>query len=178
VRLAALQSVLNTGAASLSGYPRPRRRCGFPRVLVARRPVSSPVSLRRRVHPLLSLASSSEYEPLPTCPSHGCDERLPWGLPSQSRYQPWRSTREQGSQPRSRFRPRCFAHPRRFALSTTWRACFIPLTTSGIRLSGVCSRHLARPPRRRPLALLSLTTVSCRHVAAAAPDPATSPSGR
>jgi len=80
MRLAALQSVVNTGPAGVSGYPRPRRRRGFPCVPVARRSVSSPASLRKRVHPLLSLASSSECEPLRTCSAHGCEERLPWGL--------------------------------------------------------------------------------------------------
>jgi len=80
MRLAALQSVMNTDPAGSSGYLRPRRRCDFPRVPVAPRSVSSPASLRKRVHPLLSLASSSECEPLRTCSAHGCEERLPWGL--------------------------------------------------------------------------------------------------
>jgi hypothetical protein len=80
MRLAALQSVMNTDPAGSSGYLRPRRRCDFPRVPVAPRSVSSPVSLRKRVHPLVSFASSSEFRPLRTCPSHVCEERLPWGL--------------------------------------------------------------------------------------------------
>jgi hypothetical protein len=136
VRLAALQSVVNTGSAGLSGSPRPRRRRGFPPVPVAPHPVSSPASLRKRVHPLVSSASSSEFEPLRTCPSHGCEERLPWGLPSQSRHQLRRSTCERGSQPRPTFRPRRFARPRRLTLSTTLRACFIPLPRPGFTFQG------------------------------------------
>jgi hypothetical protein len=48
------------------------------------------------------------------------------GSRSRSRYQPWRSTCEPGTQPRPTFRPRRFARPRRLAPSTTSWACFIP----------------------------------------------------
>ena len=176
MRLAALQSVLCTGPAGLSGYPRPWRRRGFPRAPMAPRPVSSPASLRRRVHPLLSLASSSECEPLRTCPR--LDARTPpLGSRSQSRHQPGRSTCGQGSHPRSTFRPRCFAHPRRLALSSTSGACFIPqprpgftsqgfvpATESGRLIDGSCPPVVGHPvlPTRR----------------GTAPDPVASPSGR
>jgi hypothetical protein len=67
--------------------------------------------------------------------------RMRWapslGSRSQSRHQPWRSTCERGSQPRSTFRPRCFAHPRRLTLSTTLRACFIPLPRPGFTFQGL-----------------------------------------
>jgi hypothetical protein len=61
MRLTALQSVMNAGSAGSSGCPRPRRHRGFPRAPVAPLPAPSPVPLRTRVHPLLSLASSSEF---------------------------------------------------------------------------------------------------------------------
>jgi len=79
VRLAALQSVVNTSPAGSSGCLRPRKHRDFSRIPVAPRLVSSPGPLRVRVHPLVSLASSSEYEPLRTCPTHGCVKRLPRG---------------------------------------------------------------------------------------------------
>jgi len=67
------------------------------------------------------------------------------GSRSQSRYQLRRSTCERGSQPHSMFRPRCFAHPRRLALSTTLWACFIPLPRPGLTFQGFVPA--ARPNR-------------------------------
>jgi hypothetical protein len=58
------------------------------------------------------------------------------GFRSQSRHQLRRSTYERGSQPRPMFRPRCFAHPRRFALSAALWACFIPLPRPGFTFQG------------------------------------------
>jgi hypothetical protein len=98
MRLAALQSVVNAGSAGLSGYPRPRvvpisrAACGATSCVVPR-------ALASRVHPLLSLASSSEYNRFETCPPHGCGERLPWSSRSPSRQQSWRSTCDRASNP-------------------------------------------------------------------------------
>jgi len=136
MRLAALQSVMNAGPAGSSGCLRPRRRVDFSPVPVAPRPASSPVSLRRRVHPLLSLASSSEYEPSRTCTAHGCVVRLPWGSRSPSRHQQQRSTCGRGSQPRPTVRPRRFSRPRRLTPSATWWACFIPQPRPGFAFQG------------------------------------------
>jgi hypothetical protein len=58
------------------------------------------------------------------------------GFRSQSRHQLRRSTCERGSQPRSMFRPRCFAHPRRLSLSAALWACFIPLPRPGFTFQG------------------------------------------
>jgi len=58
------------------------------------------------------------------------------GFRSQSRHQLRRSTCERGSQPHPTFRPRRFARPRRFPLSTTLRACFIPLPRPGFTFQG------------------------------------------
>jgi hypothetical protein len=58
------------------------------------------------------------------------------GFSSQSRHQLRRSTCERGSQPRPTFRPRCFAHPRRFPLSAASWACFIPLPRPGFTFQG------------------------------------------
>jgi len=136
MRLAALQSVINAGPDGLSGCPRPRRRGDFSSAPVVPRPASSPVPLRDRVHPLVSLASSSEFEPLRPCPSHGCEERLPRGFSSPSRHQQRRSTCERGSQPHPTVRPRRFARPRRLTLSTTSWACFIPQPRPGFTFQG------------------------------------------
>jgi len=101
----------------------------------------------------------------PTLPPARMRGAPPMGFPSQSRHQPWRSTCERGSQPRPTFRPRCFAHPRRLALSTTSWACFIPQPRPGFTFQGfvpatqparlvacpcppVVDHHLL-PPRRR-----------------------------
>ena len=147
MRLAALQSILNTDPAGSSGCPRPRRRRGFPRNPVAPPSVPSPASLRRWVHPLLSLASSSEYVPSRTCPSHGCEERLPWGS-TPNRDINTRDPLANGVPPPPYGPPSAFRTP-----STVFALCclvglFHPTTTSGIRLSGVCSRRQAGPPRR------------------------------
>jgi len=61
----------------------------------------SPVPLRVRVHPLMSLASSTEY--VAAC--HLLDtraERLPWGPSSHSRHKRTESTKHRGSHPRLR----------------------------------------------------------------------------
>jgi len=64
MRLAALQSLVNAVPAGLSGCPRPARRHDFSRAFwlhFLRRP---PSSCEFRVHPLVSFASSSEYDRL------------------------------------------------------------------------------------------------------------------
>jgi len=64
MRLAALQSLVNAVPAGVSSYPRPARRHDFSRALwlhFLRRP---PSSCEFRVHPLVSFASSSEYDRL------------------------------------------------------------------------------------------------------------------
>lgn len=58
------------------------------------------------------------------------------GSRSQSRPELRRSTCERGAQPRPTFRPRCFAHPRRFSLSAASWACFIPLPRPGLTFQG------------------------------------------
>jgi hypothetical protein len=60
VRLTALQSLVNAGPTGSSGFPWPRCRRGFSRdawLHFLRRPPT----LASRVHPLVSLVSSSEY---------------------------------------------------------------------------------------------------------------------
>jgi hypothetical protein len=160
----------------LIGCLRPRRRRGFPRAPVAPLPASSPVLLRKRVHPLVSLASSSEYEPLRTCPSHGCEERLPWGLaPNRdiSCGDPLAS-----EDPNLALRSALgVSHTLDGLLSPRPRG----LVSSHYHVRDSPFRGLFPPPGRPDSsscrALLSLTTVSCRRVASAAPGPVTSPSG-
>jgi len=176
VRLAALQSLMNAGLEGPSGCPRPRRRRDFSRVPVAGSPASSPVLLRKRVHPLVSFVSPSEYVPLRTCPEHGCSERLPWGLvPNRDM--------SSGDPHASEVPPSPFGPSSTFHTSSTVFAhhclgsLFHPPTTSGIHLSGVRSHRQAGSSRRR-------SVPSCRWspcpVAScpATPAPMTSPSGR
>jgi hypothetical protein len=79
----------------LIGCLRPRRRRGFPRAPVAPHPASSPVFLRRRVHPLLSFASSSEYDRI-DLPHARMREAPSLGSRSPSRHEQRRSTHERG----------------------------------------------------------------------------------
>jgi len=176
MRLAALRSVVNAGPADLSGCPRPRRRCDFSRVPVAPRPASSPVPLRKRVHPPLSLASSSEYEPLRTCPTHGCEGRLPWGsLPNRD---------ISCGDPLASEDPNlalCSA----LGVSHTLDGLLSPLpcglVSSHCHVRDSPFRGLFPPPGRivssTSRALLSLTIVAYRRVSSAAPAPVASPSG-
>jgi len=177
VRLAALQSVMNTDPAGSLGYLRPRRRCDFPRVPVAPRSVSSPISLRRRVHPLVSSASSSEFEPLRTCSSHGCEERLPWGLVPNRDVSCGDPLASEDPDPALRSVP---GVSRALDGLLSPRPCGLVSSRYHVRDSPF--RGLFPPPGRTDSsscrALLSLTTVSCRRVAAPTPDPVTSPSGR
>lgn len=158
-----LQSIVNAGPEGPSGCPRPRRRRGFPRVPVARPPASSPAPLRTRVHPLVSLASSSEYEPHRTCPLHGCSERLPRGPLSPSRHEQRRSTYAEGPTP-----------PLRSVLGVSHALDgFRPplprgLVSSPSHVRDSPPRGLFPPPSQAASstarALLSLTTGSCNEL--------------
>jgi hypothetical protein len=176
MRLAALQSVVNAGPAGLSGCLRPRRRGDFSSVPVVPPPASSPAPSRDRVHPLLSSASSSECEPFRTCPSHGCEERLPWG-----------SLPHRGINKRD---PLASEDPS-LALRS---APGVSHALDGLRPLLPCGlvsshNHVRDSPLRGSFpppswtvsstthALLPLPTVPCRRVASTAPAPVTSPSG-
>jgi len=176
VRLAALQSFMNTDPAGSSGYLRPRRRLGFPRVPVAPRPVSSPVSLRKRVHPLVSSASSSEFEPLRTCSSHGCEKRLPWGLVPNRDISCGDPLASEDPNPALRS-----AHGVSHALDGFLSPRPRGLVSSHYHVRDSPLRGLFPPPGRAASStvrsLMSLTTISCRRVATSTPDPMTSPSG-
>jgi len=176
MRLAALRSVVNAGAAGLSGYPRPRRRCGFPRVPVASHPASSPAFLRKRVHPSLSFASSSECEPLRTCPTHGCEERLPWGFRPNRDISCGDPLASEDPNPAL-----CSA----LGVSHTLDGFLSPhprgLVSSHCHVRDSPFRGLFPPPSQQGsspcCALLSLTCVAYRRVASSAPALQTSPSG-
>jgi len=147
VRSTALQSLVNAGPTSPS-VTRGHRHRGFPRIEwhhVPRRPAAP---LRARVHPLLSLASSSEFEPPRARPPHGCVERLPWGsVPNRDIV---------GSDPLvSEVPPSPYGPPSAFLTpSTAYARChlvglFHPTATSGIHLPGVFPTAQPCPPRRR-----------------------------
>ena len=98
MRLAALQSVVNAEPAGSSGYPRPRRRPGFPcgvwHHFLRRPPVSCEQGSSSR-----ELCLLFRVRPSRTCPTHGCVGRLPWGSTSPSRHQQQRSTCDRASNP-------------------------------------------------------------------------------
>jgi hypothetical protein len=99
-------------------------------------PSSSPVPLRTRVHPLVSFGLLSRVRTASNLPSARMRRAPSLGFSSQSRYQPRRSTCERASQAHPMFRPRRFARPRRFSLSTTSWACFIPQPRPGFAFQG------------------------------------------
>jgi len=147
----------------LIGLPAATRRRGFPRELVAPPPASSPVLSRARVHPLLSLASSSEF----------CASSLP---PVRIRRAPSLrfclpiATSAAEIHTRARHHPRRFGPPPAFRTPSTVFALhclvglFHPTATSGIRLTGACSRHPAWSASSAVRALLSLPTFACREL--------------
>jgi hypothetical protein len=176
MRLAALRSVVNAGAAAVSGWPRPRRRDDFSSAPVASHPASSPVSLRKRVHPPLSFASSSEYEPLRTCSTHGCEERLPWGfLPNRD---------ISCGDPLASEDPN-LALRSALGVSHTLDGFLSPhprgLVSSHCHVRDSPFRGLFPPPSQQGsspcCALLSLTRVACRRLASSAPAQLASPPG-
>jgi hypothetical protein len=148
----------------------------FSRVPVARRPASSPAPLRKRVHPPSSLASSSEYGPLRTCPAHGCERRLPWGF---------RPNRDvscgdplAGEDPNLTLRSAPgVSHTLDGFLSPRPRG----LVSSHCHVRDSPFRGLFPPPSQRASstsrALLSFAVVACRRLASSVPAPVASPSG-
>jgi hypothetical protein len=134
----------------LIGLPAATCRRGFPRALVAPPSASSPVPLRDRVHPLLSLASSSEFERLEPAPR--TDTRsafLEVSFPIAASVAEIHSLRA-SEEPPPLFGPSpAFRTPSTVFALRYLVGLFHPTTTSGIRLSGACSHHPASPPRRR-----------------------------
>jgi hypothetical protein len=114
----------------------------FPTGLCGFASIPAPVPLRVRVHPLLSLISSSELLTTLNLPNTSA-KRLPWGSA------PHRDIREKsplfGEFPYSPlFHPQCFSHSRRLTPLHTLRAYFIPQPRPGFTLQGFS------PPPSRP----------------------------
>jgi hypothetical protein len=133
MRLAALQSVMNTEVASVLGYSLPPGTRCFQR-LGGFSPVASPGLLRSRVHPLVSFTPSSEYVPFVTCPT-----RVPSTFQGSPpiRDMSIRSPLFGGIPLPPSFRPQRFSRSRRFAPPKYRAGLFHPTATSGIRSSGV-----------------------------------------
>ena len=158
MRLAALQSVVNADPAGSSGYPRPRvvpvsrAACGATSCVV-------PQSLASWVHPLVSFASSSEYDRLEPAPRTNASGAF-LGVP-----RPHRGIRS-GDPLAVGVPPPAYGPPSTFHTSSTVFALhdlaglFHPTTTSGIHLPGVFPA--TQPVRLSTTrALLSLATDSC-----------------
>jgi len=73
--------------------------------------------------------------------------------------------------------PSAFLTPSTVYSSSSLAGLFHPAATSGIHLSGVCSRCQAASPRRRPVPSCRSANLACRRVASAAPAPSASPPG-
>jgi hypothetical protein len=157
--------------------PAPTMTSLFPESLCGVTPPPSPVLLRVRVHPPMSFSSPSEYEPIRSCPARCRAWRLPWG------FFPHRgiSTRSPLPSELPMSRPTdpssAFLTPSTVCSSAHLAGLFRPATTSGIHLSGVISRCLARPPRRRPVPSCRSPARSCRRVAPTTPDRTDPPTG-
>jgi hypothetical protein len=149
MELTALQSVVCIVVSALLGYAAPivaspfrADRDGLPCDTVPRR------RLRRRVHPLVSLAlllsSSCLRRPehpsrlAPTC-DHG---RLPWGSTPLRDISP-ASPLSMSIPGSPLFRPQRFARSRRLAPRSALQTCFILLPRPGFALQGV-------PPSTQP----------------------------
>jgi len=137
-------------AANVSGCSRPPWPSCFQSACVVRTSPPAPVLLRVRVHPLLSFSSSSEYEPLRTCPARVCEDAfLGVSLPIAT---PAERVHSRASIPSSPYGPSsAFLTPSTVYASPCLAGLFHPAATSGIHASGVLSRHPAGPPRRRPV---------------------------
>ena len=116
----------------------------FPASLVVFTFLPAPVPSRVRVHPLVSFASSSEFQPLRPCLR--ADAETPsLGFCSPSRHQYEKSTCERASQARPTVRPQRFSRSRRFPPPRTLRVCFAPLPRPGFTFQGFCPA--AKPVR-------------------------------
>ena len=158
MRLAALQSVVNAVSAGSSGYPRP------PVVPVSRAPCGTtscvvPRALASRVHPLLSLASSSEYVRLEPAPRTDASSAF-LGVPRPHRGISCGDPLAVGVPPPAYGPSSAFRTPSTVFALHDLVGLFHPTTTSGIHLPGVFPA--TQPVRLSTTrALLSLATDSC-----------------
>jgi hypothetical protein len=123
--------------SSLSVSSTPLWPCRFRLTCEVFPPAPSPVFLRIRVHPLRSLAPSSEY--VATCqirPMPASTEHSPWVSVPSSRQQHKESTIDALSTARLTFRPQCFSHSRRFTPPRTFVGLFHPTATCKVHSSG------------------------------------------
>jgi len=148
----------------------------FPESLSGLAPPPAPVPLRVRVHPLLSFTSPAEFSPFRTCsrPSPGAPS-LEFLFPIATST---RGVHLRASIPSSPYvPPPAFLTPSTVYSSSSLAGLFHPAATSGIHLSGVCSRRPAASPRRRPVPSCRSASGSCRRVTPTAPAPSASPPG-
>jgi hypothetical protein len=137
------------------------------------RPPPSP-ALAVRVHPLLGLPPLQSLSTQPSRRAHAASTFL--GVSSLHRDIGMGSPLGGRDPTLPSFRPRCFAHPRRFAPPHSLPACFIRLPRPRFPLQGFSP--LASSPGSSPAdALLSLPTRACDRVASPAPARIASPSG-
>jgi hypothetical protein len=129
-----LQSVVCTVVRTLLGYVHPTDASPFLTDRGGLPPIPAPASVRKRVHPLVSLAllQSSSCLRRPGVATG----RLPWGL------EPLRdislaSPRPMGIPGPPLFRPQRFTRSRRLAPRTALQTCFILLPRPGFPLQGV-----------------------------------------
>src|SRR5690606_11331625 len=132
------------------GLPAPTMAFLFPGSLRGLTFLPAPVPLRDRVHPLLSFSSSSEFQPLRTCPAPRCEDAfLGVSFPIATSGP---GVHLRASIPISPYGPpSAFLTLSTVCSSSSLAGLFHPAATSGIHLSGASSRCQAGPPRRRPV---------------------------
>jgi hypothetical protein len=166
-----LQSVICTAVARLLVSVPPSCPHCFQLDSTVHPALPSPDSLRNRVHPLISSASSSEAATTHHLLATRERQAPPLGFVSPSRHQPEESTISSRSTNCLTFRPRRFPRPRRLSPLRALRACFIPQPRTRFTFQGF-SPITSRAASSTVRSLLSFTAFSCLAVSHEAPDPA------
>jgi hypothetical protein len=162
VRLATLQSVVCGEVSGPLGCPIPPWRRRFRPACAVFLAPPSPDIVRRRVHPLVRLASSSE------CLEPSSDPCLPAPIAFHEVSFPIATSTDrvhvrEPAPKLASFRPRRFARPRRFTPQSVLRVCFTPLPRPGFALQGLSLSH-RRTSSSLAVTLTPLRSVACRRL--------------
>jgi hypothetical protein len=148
--LDAVQSVMSTAVADLSGYRLPTASSLFSSgpswVFPA---VPAPDLLRERVHPLISFSSPSECAAAPTLPCARRRLTPVLGFPPHRDTSPQSPLMGQAPKPDHRVPPSAFLTPSTVCSSACLASLFHPAATSRVHTPGVSFRHPADPSHRR-----------------------------
>jgi hypothetical protein len=135
MRLVALESYKYRSNRRI-GLPAPVLTVLFPTSLTVFPPIPAPEPLLVRVHPLLSLTSSSELYSFVTRSEPKGFEHLSWGFAPLRDTSLWSPLTVSNPTAHLTFRPQCFSHSRRLTPPLTSWAYFIPQPRPGLTLQG------------------------------------------